>query len=100
MEVEKTIEFILAQKAQAEGRMEGRDRAIERLERAISQPNRTANQLVRHGVSLRSDVRRHDEAIIRLDKAMAHLAEVHAETDGKLSCLIDLVDKTIRRNGK
>ncbi len=48
----------------------------------ISQTSRTANQLVRYGVSLRSDVR-------RLDKAMAHLAEVHAETDEKLNALID-----------
>jgi uncharacterized protein YbaP (TraB family) len=86
MDVEKTIEFMLAQQAQAEGRME-------RLERAVS-------QLVRYGVSLRSDVRRHDRAIIRLDKAMAHLAEVHAETDEKLNALIDLVDKSIRRNGR
>jgi outer membrane protein TolC len=77
---------MLAQQAQAEGRME-------RLERAVS-------QLVRYGVSLRSDVRRHDRAIIRLDKAMAHLAEVHAETDEKLNALIDLVDKSIRRNGR
>ncbi len=93
MDVEKTIEFILDHQAQAEGRME-------RLERTVSQTNRTVNQLVRYGVSLRSDVRRHDRAIIRLDKAMARLAEVHAETDEKLNALIDLVDKTIRRNGK
>jgi hypothetical protein len=100
MDVEKTIEFIMEHQAQAEVRMERLDRNMERLERAISQTNRVVNQLVRYGVSLRSDVRRHDEAIIRLDKAMAHLAEVHAETDGKLNALIDLVDKTIRRNGK
>ncbi len=93
MDVEKTIEFILDHQAHAEGRME-------RLERAISQTNRIVNQLVRYGVSLRSDVRRHDKAMIRLDKAIAHLAEVHAETDDKLNALIDLVDKTIRRNGK
>ncbi len=93
MDVEKTIEFILDHQAQADGRME-------RLERAISQTNRTVNQLVRYGVSLRSDVRRHDRAVIRLDKAMAHLAEVHAETDEKLNALIDLVDKNTRRNGK
>ena len=31
---------------------------------------------------------------------MAHLAEVHAETDGKLNALIGVVDKTIRRNGR
>ena len=93
MDVEKTIEFLVDHQAQAEVRME-------RLERAVSQTNRSLNQLVRYGVSLRSDVRRHDEAIIRLDKAMAHLAEVHAETDGKLNALIGLVDKTIRRNGR
>ena len=81
-------------------RMERLDRAIERLERAISQTNCVVNQLVRYGVSLRSDVRRHDEAIVRLDKAMTRLAEVHAGTDGKLNALIDLVYKTIRRNGK
>jgi len=93
MDVERTIEFLMDHQAQAEVRME-------RLERAVSQTNRSLNQLVRYGVSLRGDVRRHDEAIIRLDKAMAHLAEVHAETDGKLNALIDLVDKTIRRNGR
>ncbi len=93
MDVEKTIEFILGHQAQAERRMA-------RLERAVSQTNRTVNQLVRYGVSLRSDVRRHDKAIARLDEAMAHLAEIHAETDGKLNALIDIVDKTIRRKGK
>ncbi|HTG57798.1 MAG TPA: hypothetical protein VMG63_00070 [Terriglobia bacterium] len=93
MDVERTIEFLMDHQAQAEVRME-------RLERAVSQTNRSLNQLVRYGVSLRGDVRRHDEAIIRLDKAMAHLAEVHAETDGKLNALIGLVDKTIRRNGR
>ena len=93
MDVERTIEFLMDHQAQAEVRME-------RLERAVSQTNRSLNQLVRYGVSLRGDVRRHDEAIIRLDKAMAHLAEVHAEADGRLNALIDLVDKTIRRNGR
>ena len=65
------------------------------------------NQLVRYGVSLRSDVRRLDKAMVRLaevhaetDEKLKVLAEIHAETDGKLNALIDLVDKTIRRNGK
>jgi len=65
---------------------------MERLQPAVS-------HLVRYGVSLRSDVRLHDRAILRLDKAMAHLAQVHAETDGKLNAPIDL-EETIRRNGK
>ena len=100
MNVEKTIEFILDHQAQAEGRME-------RLERAISQTNRVVNQLVRYGVSLRSDVRRLDKAMARLavvhaetDEKLKALAEVHAETDEKLNALIDLVDKSIRRNGR
>ena len=91
MDVEKTIEFIMDHQGHAEDRME-------RLERAISQTNRVVNQLVRYGVSLRSDVRRNERAIIRLDKAMARLAEVHADTDEKLNALIDLVDQSIRRN--
>ena len=80
---------------------------MERLERAVSQTNRVVNQLVRYGVSLRSDVRRLDKAMVRLaevhaetDEKLKVLAEIHAETDGKLNALIDLVDKTIRRNGK
>ena len=56
MDVERTIEFLMDHQAQAEVRME-------RLERAVSQTNRSLNQLVRYGVSLRGDVRRHDEAI-------------------------------------
>jgi hypothetical protein len=100
MDVEKTIEFIMEHQAQAEVRME-------RLERAISQTNSVVNQLVRYGVSLRSDVRRLDKAMARLaevhaetDEKLNALVEVHAETDGKLNVLIDLVDKTIRRNGR
>ena len=100
MNVEKTIEFLMDHQAQAEVRME-------RLERAVSQTNRVVNQLVRYGVSLRSDVRRLDKAMVRLaevhaetDEKLKVLAEIHAETDGKLNALIDLVDKTIRRNGK
>ena len=100
MDVEKTIEFLMDHQAQAEVRME-------RLEGAVSQTNRVVNQLVRYGVSLRSDVRRLDKAMVRLaevhaetDEKLKVLAEIHAETDGKLNALIDLVDKTIRRNGK
>ena len=100
MDVEKTIEFLMGHQAQAEVRME-------RLERAVSQTNRVVNQLVRYGVSLRSDVRRLDKAMVRLaevhaetDEKLKALAEVHAETDEKLNALIDLVDKTVRRNGK
>lgn len=119
--VEKTIEFILGQEARAEARlekaMERMDRAdkrmdradkradradkrLDRLERVVAQTNRVVMGLVRYGVSLRSDVRRHDKAILRIEAAVANLAESQQRTDDRLNALIRLVDRTIRRNGK
>ncbi len=103
MNVEKTIEFILEQQAQAqaqaaeryqkaEARMDRADRRMDRLEASV-------RQLVRYGVSLRADVRRHDKAMLRIDAALERLALAQVETDAKLNALIDIVDKTMR-NGK
>ena len=103
MNIEKTIEFILEQQAQAqvqaeeryekaEARMDRADRRMDRLEASV-------RQLVRYGVSLRVDVRRHDKAMLRIDAALERLALAQVETDVKLNALIDIVDKTIR-NGK
>ena len=115
MDVEKTIEFILRQEAKAEARlqkaMERMDRAdkrmdradkradradkrLDRLERVVAQTNRVVMGLVRYGVSLRSDVRRHDKAILRIEAAVANLAESQQRTDDRLNALIRLVDRT------
>jgi len=119
--VEKTIEFILEQEARIDARLEKAlermdrvdkrmDRAdkraeraekrLDRLERVVAQTNRVVTRLVRFGVSLRSDVRRHDKAILRIDAAVASLAQSQHRTDDRLNTLIKLVDRTIRRNGK
>src|SRR6516225_1845686 len=119
--VEKTIEFILGQEARAEARlekaMERMDRAdkradradkrLDRLERVVAQTNRVVMGLVRYGVSLRSDVRRHDKAILRIEAAVeniegaiATLAASQRGTDSRLNTLIKLVDRTLRRNGR
>jgi septal ring factor EnvC (AmiA/AmiB activator) len=100
MNVERTMEFILKQAAKTEGNFAKADvrftkveRRLDRLERLVAQNNHLVGRLARYGVSLRSDIRRHERAIARLE-------EVHSETDGKLNALIDIVDKSIRRNGK
>src|SRR5215471_16360319 len=100
MNVERTMEFILEQAARTEAnfarvnvRFAKAEKRLDRLERLVVQNNHLVGQLARYGVSLRSDIRRHEKAITRLE-------EVHSETDGKLSALIDVVDKSIRRNGK
>jgi len=126
--VEKTIEFILGQEARiearfekalermdradkrmdradkrmdrAEQRMDRADKRLDRLERVVSQTNRVVTRLVRYGVSLRSDVRRHDKAILRIEAAIETLAESQQRTDSRLNALAKLVDRTIRRNGK
>ena len=97
MDVERTIEFLLKNQVRMDARMNAKfakadarfvkaEKRLDRLEQVVAQNNRIVSQLVRYGVSLRSDVR-------RIDKALA-------ETDEKLNALIDIVDQSIRRNGK
>jgi chromosome segregation ATPase len=121
MNVEKTIEFLLEQQARADfrfekalermdradKRMDRADKRLDRLERVVSQTSRVVTRLVRYGVSLRSDVRRHDKAILRIEAGLErieatveNIAESQQRTDGRLNTLIKLVDRTIRRNGK
>ena len=121
MNVEKTIEFILGQEARIDERLEKAlermdradrrmdradrradraDKRLDRLERVVAQTNRVVTRLVRYGVSLRSDVRRHDKAILRIEAAIETLAESQQRTDSRINALAKLVDRTIRRNGK
>jgi septal ring factor EnvC (AmiA/AmiB activator) len=100
MNVEKTVEFILEQQARvaenfarASIRFAQTEKRLDRLERLVAQNNHLVGRLARYGVSLRSDIRRHEKAIARLE-------EIHSETDDKLNALIDIFDKSIRRNGK
>ena len=97
MDVERTIQFLLKNQARIDARMDGKfakadarfvkaEKRLDRLQQVVAQNNRIVSQLVRYGVSLRSDVR-------RIDKALA-------ETDEKLNALIDIVDQRIRRNGR
>jgi uncharacterized coiled-coil protein SlyX len=97
MNIERAMEFLVKNQARMDARFNDKfdraDKRLERLERVVAQNNRVVSRLSRYGVSLRSDVR-------RLDKAMVLLAERHTETDDKLNGLIDLMDRRIRGNGQ
>jgi len=92
MNVEKTIEFILDIPTKAEARADRADRRMDRLENVVK-------QLVRSGLSLRSDVRELQKFPARSEKFQARTEENLAEITNKLDALIDIVDKSIRRNG-
>jgi hypothetical protein len=92
MNVEKTIEFILDIQAKAEARADRADRRMDRLESMVK-------QLVRSGLSLRSDVRKLQEFRVQSEKFRVRTEENLAEITDKLDGLIGVVDKWIRRNG-
>ena len=132
MNVEKTMEFILEQQAQfeanfakAELRFVQAEKRLDRIERLSAQNNHLVARLAGYGVSLRSDIRRHEKAIAaahtRAEDAHARAEEarrraeaagaeakrvhaeaqrVHAKTDAQLKSLAATVERFIRRNGK
>jgi chromosome segregation ATPase len=99
MDVERTIEFILQSQAKAEARADRAEERMDRLERSIAQTNRTVKGLVRAGLSIRSDVRELQRYRAQSEKFRAQTEQNLAEITGKLDALIDIVDKSIRRNG-
>jgi nanoRNase/pAp phosphatase (c-di-AMP/oligoRNAs hydrolase) len=99
MDVGKTMEFILQSQAKAEARADRAEQRMDRLERAIAQNIRVVKGLVRAGVSLRSDVRELQRWRAASEKFRAQTEQNSAKITGKLDALIDIVDKSIRRNG-
>jgi hypothetical protein len=97
MDDDRTIEFLLKNQARMDERMDARfakaDLHMSRLERVLAQNNRSVTQRARHGVSLRSDVR-------RIDKALVQVSESLSESDAKFNALIDIVDQHLRCSGR
>lgn len=102
MNVEKTIEFLLKNHARADARMEAKfakvDQRMTRLENVVRTNNRVVAGLSRYGVSLRSDVRRLEKALIRVAEAQAKSDEKLVEVEEKRNGVIDVVDRFIRQN--
>jgi nanoRNase/pAp phosphatase (c-di-AMP/oligoRNAs hydrolase) len=102
--VEKTMEYILEQQARFEANLARTDvkherdyarssRRLDRIEQVLKQTNRVVGKLASSGVSLRSDIRRHEKAIAKHEEMME-------EIEDKLNGLIEVVDKSLRRNGR
>lgn len=104
MNVEKTIDFLLKNQARMDARFEAKftkaDQRLTRLERVVTTNNRVVTRLALYGVPLRSDVRRIDKALVRIATAQAKSDEKLIEIKDKLDGLIDVVEKSIRRNGR
>lgn len=101
MDVEKAIEFLLKNQARADARFNAKfDRAderfrkaearLDRMERGLALNNRIVTRLVRYGVSLRSDVRRLNQAhaatereLQRLELALRSFIETAAHRNGR-----------------
>jgi septal ring factor EnvC (AmiA/AmiB activator) len=99
MNFERTMEFILQQQVKFEESFLRSNRRMDRMEhdlaetqRVLKQTSRVVAKLASTGVSLRSDIRRHEKAIAKHEEMMS-------EMENKLNALIDIVDKSIRRNG-
>jgi len=104
VDVEKTIDFLMKNQARMDARFEAKfgraDERLTRLERVVATNNRGVSRLTRYGRSLRSDVRRLEKALIQIAEAQAKSAVKMNEIEEKLDGLIDVVDKSIRRNGR
>jgi hypothetical protein len=85
MDVEKTMNFILAQQAQFEANFARADKRLDRLERLSAQNNRLVAKLAVHGRTLRSDIRRHEKRItaahVRAEQAYERAEEARKSAD-------------------
>ncbi len=89
MDIEKTMEFILAVQARLETSAQGHEERIAKLESSVA----TVTDLV--GRLAQAEIR----LVERMDAGFQELRELHADTQYKLNALIETVDKLVRRDG-
>ena len=104
MNIERTMEFILKQQAileanfaKADERFAKAEKRMDRVEQVLAQTNRVVGKLASASLRFRNEIRRSQA---EADRELKALRERSAETEDKLNALIDLVDRTIRRNGR
>jgi hypothetical protein len=104
MNIERTMEFILKQQARfdsnfakADERFLKAEKRLDRLERVVGQTSRVVSQLASASLRFRNEIRRSQ---IEADRQLKALRELSYETEDKLNALIEVVDKSIQRNGK
>ena len=96
MDIEKTMEFILAVQARLETSAQGHEERIAKLEFSVATLTgsvATLTDLV--GRLAQAEIR----LVERMDAGFQELRELHADTQYKLNALIETVDKLVRRDG-
>ena len=104
MNTERTMEFILKQQAtfeanfaKADQRFLKTDQRFLKAEKRLDRIERVVGQFASASLRFRNEIRRSQ---IEADRQLKALRELNYQTEDKLNALIDVVDKSIRRNGK
>ncbi len=106
MDIEKTIQFLLENQARFDARMEANfakaeerfakaEERFAKAEKRMDRVERVVAQLAAAGLRFRNEIRRSQ---LDTGKQIKALAERQAQTEDKLDALIEIVDRTIRRN--
>jgi phosphate uptake regulator len=104
MDIEKTMEFILAMQAKLEASAQRHDEHITKHDEQIAKLESsmvTLTDLV--GRLAQAEIRlveRTDRMIERMTAGFQEIRELQANTEYKLNALIDTVDKLVRRDGQ
>ncbi len=97
MNIERNLEFILKQQATFESNFAKADRRFLKAEKRLDRIERVVGQLASASLRFRNEIRRSQ---IQADRQLKALRELSYETEDKLNALIEVVDRSIRRNGK
>lgn len=96
MDVEKTMEFILAVQSRLESSVEKHahliakhDEQIAKLEHSMTALSDLVGRLAQSEIHL----------VERVENGFKEMRALQADTEGKLNALISTVDKLVRRNG-
>ena len=103
MDIEKTMEFILAVQARLEASAEKHDQLIAKHDEQISKLESSVTAVTDLvGRLAQAEIRlaeRMEGLAERMEAGFRELRELHADTEGKLNALIATVDKLVRHDG-
>ncbi|HET7213024.1 MAG TPA: hypothetical protein VFL79_05515 [Terriglobia bacterium] len=103
MDVEKTMQFMLAMQAKHEAWLQKHEEAITRIDAALEASAGRAAQLESSIATLTDLVGRVAQAetrlVERMDSGFQDLRDVQTVSEDKLNALIETADRLLRRNG-
>jgi t-SNARE complex subunit (syntaxin) len=97
MDIEETMEFILAVQAKLEASVQEHDERLARLESSVTTVTDLVGRVAQAQIHPQQRV---DALTAAAATGFQELPELHANTESKLNALIDTVDKLVRRHGQ